>query len=65
MINAGILSQYSSLLIIRIAEPVRYGSIELFKAVFGKYGLNPDVIFPSYGLAEHTVFVSRYRSLED
>ncbi len=41
-----------------IAEPVQAVSIDNFYAVFSKYGLPSGVIFPTYGLAEHTVFVS-------
>ena len=42
---------------INAAEPVEASSIDLFYAVFGKYGLPPNVIFPTYGLAEHCVYV--------
>jgi len=42
---------------INAAEPVEASSIDLFYAVFGKYGLKPNVIFPTYGLAEHCVYV--------
>jgi hypothetical protein len=31
----------------------------MFEAVFGKFGLSSEIIFPSYGLAEHTFLVSR------
>jgi len=42
---------------INAAEPVTEESINLFMDTFGTYGLNPNVMFPTYGLAEHTVFV--------
>jgi len=40
------------------SEPVRAASIKNFITTFEKYGLNPDAIYPSYGLAEATLFVS-------
>jgi acyl-CoA synthetase (AMP-forming)/AMP-acid ligase II len=41
-----------------IPSKVRQADMELFKATFEKHGLPPrGVIFPTYGLAEHTVFV--------
>ena len=42
--------------IINAAEPVDEDSIESFYAAFGQFGLQ-KVIFPTYGLAESTVFV--------
>jgi acyl-CoA synthetase (AMP-forming)/AMP-acid ligase II/acyl carrier protein len=42
--------------IINAAEPVDEESIEAFEKSFGPFGLG-KVIFPTYGLAEHTVFV--------
>ena len=42
--------------IINAAEPVDEESIEIFESTFSKYGLK-KVLFPTYGLAEHTVFV--------
>lgn len=42
--------------IINAAEPVDEGSIDIFYQTFGPFGLR-KVIFPTYGLAEHTVFV--------
>jgi acyl-CoA synthetase (AMP-forming)/AMP-acid ligase II len=42
--------------IINAAEPVDEESIETFYKAFGPFGLK-KVIFPTYGLAEHTVFV--------
>lgn len=42
--------------IINAAEPVDEESIESFEKSFGPSGLG-NVIFPTYGLAEHTVFV--------
>jgi acyl-CoA synthetase (AMP-forming)/AMP-acid ligase II len=43
--------------IINGAEPVDEGSIQAFCKAFSPYGLKRDVIYPTYGLAEHTVFV--------
>jgi acyl-CoA synthetase (AMP-forming)/AMP-acid ligase II len=43
--------------IINGAEPVTAESIDSFLATFGPLGLNGQVMFPTYGLAEHTVFV--------
>lgn len=43
--------------IINAAEPIDEESINLFKNTFCPYGLSPNCIFPTYGLAEHTVFV--------
>eukprot|EP01035_Chromulina_nebulosa_P024092 gene24092-31302_t len=42
-------------------KPVEAATMEAFVAVFGKFGLPNHVIFPTYGLAEHTVFVSSHR----
>jgi acyl-CoA synthetase (AMP-forming)/AMP-acid ligase II len=42
---------------INAAEPVEASTVDSFYAVFGKYGLRHGVIFPTYGLAEHTVYV--------
>lgn len=42
---------------INAAEPVDYHAIMDFYETFGKYGLSKNVIVPTYGLAEHTVFV--------
>jgi acyl carrier protein len=42
--------------IINAAEPVDEEGMQAFKAAFEPFGLGP-VIFPTYGLAEHTVFV--------
>jgi len=42
--------------IINAAEPVDEESMDAFYKVFGPFGLK-KVIFPTYGLAEHTVFV--------
>ncbi len=39
------------------AEPVTVKSIEAFYNAFSRFGLTDNVIFPTYGLAEHTVFV--------
>jgi acyl-CoA synthetase (AMP-forming)/AMP-acid ligase II len=43
--------------VINAAEPVDEESIESFNQAFGPFGLDKNVIFPTYGLAEHTVFV--------
>ena len=43
--------------VINGAEPVDEDSMESFYKAFSKFGLREDVIFPTYGLAEHTVFV--------
>lgn len=42
---------------INAAEPVDFHAIMDFYSTFGAYGLPSDVIVPTYGLAEHTVFV--------
>lgn len=42
---------------INAAEPVDEQAIDAFVAVFTPHGLPAGVIFPTYGLAEHTVFV--------
>jgi acyl-CoA synthetase (AMP-forming)/AMP-acid ligase II/acyl carrier protein len=42
--------------VINAAEPVDEQSIQAFEKAFGPFGLG-KVIFPTYGLAEHTVFV--------
>ncbi|CAM9505542.1 unnamed protein product [Chrysoparadoxa australica] len=39
------------------AEPIDSKSMDAFVAAFGPLGLPDGVIFPTYGLAEHTVFV--------
>ena len=43
--------------VINGAEPVDEDSIQAFCNAFSPYGLKREVIFPTYGLAEHTVFV--------
>lgn len=43
---------------INAAEPVDEASIQAFHSAFGKFGFPKDVIYPTYGLAEHTVFVT-------
>ena len=45
--------------IINGAEPVTMKSMRAYEKSFEPFGLrtNPSVIFPTYGLAEHTVFV--------
>jgi len=42
---------------INAAEPVDPDGIAAFSACFAKHGLPEGVVFPTYGLAEHTVFV--------
>eukprot|EP01039_Chlorochromonas_danica_P004978 gene4978-5466_t len=42
---------------INAAEPVDFKAILDFYSIFQSYGLKNDVIVPTYGLAEHTVFV--------
>lgn len=42
--------------IINAAEPVDQEAMDAFYKAFGPFGLK-EVIFPTYGLAEHTVFV--------
>ena len=44
--------------VINGAEPVTESSVDAFASAFGPYGLDREVIYPTYGLAEHTVFVS-------
>jgi len=43
--------------IINGAEPCSTSSMDAFLDAFAPYGLRRDVMFPTYGLAEHTVFV--------
>lgn len=43
--------------IINAAEPVTEESINSFLTTFVPFGLKEEVMFPTYGLAEHTVFV--------
>ncbi|HUO40579.1 MAG TPA: AMP-binding protein, partial [Mycobacterium sp.] len=40
------------------SEPVNIGSIDKFNAAFAPFGLPPEAIKPSYGMAEATLFVS-------
>jgi acyl-CoA synthetase (AMP-forming)/AMP-acid ligase II/acyl carrier protein len=42
---------------INAAEPVQRKSIIAFETVFASYGLPRGRIYPTYGLAEHTVYV--------
>ena len=42
---------------VNAAEPVDGPSIDAFVKAFKPFGLPDGVIFPTYGLAEHTVFV--------
>ncbi len=39
------------------AEPIDYRSIDAFYETFCPHGLKRGVVFPAYGLAEHTLFV--------
>ncbi|VEU33336.1 unnamed protein product [Pseudo-nitzschia multistriata] len=43
--------------VINAAEPVDRESMDVFYEAFRPFGLPGNVIFPTYGLAEHTVFV--------
>ncbi len=43
--------------IINAAEPVTEDSINAFHDAFVPFGLKKETMFPTYGLAEHTVFV--------
>jgi acyl carrier protein len=43
--------------IINAAEPVDAAALDAFYSALKPFGLKPNVIFPTYGLAEHTVFV--------
>ena len=43
--------------VINAAEPVDKESMDVFYEAFKPFGLPGNVIFPTYGLAEHTVFV--------
>lgn len=43
--------------VINGAEPVDEESMKVFYATFGPHGFPRGVIYPTYGLAEHTVFV--------
>lgn len=42
---------------INAAEPVDGPSLDAFTSTFAPFGLPPNVVVPTYGLAEHTVFV--------
>ncbi len=44
--------------IMSAAEPIRATTMDAFFAAFGGTGIDRDVFFPAYGLAEHTVSVS-------
>lgn len=41
-----------------IAEPVRSTTIERFCKIFAPCGLRPEALYPAYGLAEATLFVT-------
>lgn len=43
------------------AEPIIPATVDRFIEVFGPQGLRPEACYPSYGLAEATVFVTRSR----
>jgi hypothetical protein len=43
--------------VINAAEPVDEESMDSFARAFGPFGYRPHVMYPTYGLAEHTVFV--------
>mmetsp|Transcript_27901 Transcript_27901/g.41180 ORF Transcript_27901/g.41180 Transcript_27901/m.41180 type:complete len:725 (+) Transcript_27901:22-2196(+) len=43
--------------VINAAEPVTEEAINAFSEKFSNYGFKTDTMFPTYGLAEHTVFV--------
>jgi acyl-CoA synthetase (AMP-forming)/AMP-acid ligase II len=43
--------------VINAAEPVTEDAINAFVKTFGPYGFSESSMFPTYGLAEHTVFV--------
>jgi acyl-CoA synthetase (AMP-forming)/AMP-acid ligase II len=45
-------------LIVNAAEPVRADTIDAFLAAFGGCGFEPRMMFPCFGLAEATLFVS-------
>ena len=55
-----ILSHHPILVTCLTAEPVEAASIDLFYAVFSPHGLKSGVIYPTYGLAEHTGQYLRY-----
>ena len=40
------------------AEPIRASTIEAFSQTFAPYGFNPKAVYPCYGLAEGTLFVT-------
>lgn len=42
---------------INAAEPVDHQALQEFCRIFGPYGLRSEIVYPTYGLAEHTVFV--------
>jgi acyl-CoA synthetase (AMP-forming)/AMP-acid ligase II len=43
------------------AEPVRRSTLEAFASTFGRCGLSREALFPCYGLAESTLYVSGAR----
>ena len=42
---------------INAAEPVDAAALDNFIETFRPFGLPEHVVYPTYGLAEHTVFV--------
>ncbi|HOB50274.1 MAG TPA: fatty acyl-AMP ligase [Mycobacterium sp.] len=48
----------SNVVMIIGSEPVSMAAIDEFSAVFGRYGLPPTAIKPSYGIAEATLFIA-------
>lgn len=40
------------------SEPVRAGTLKRFAQTFAPYGFRPEALYPCYGLAEATLFVS-------
>ncbi|WP_347449506.1 amino acid adenylation domain-containing protein [Pantoea stewartii] len=44
------------------AEPIRSETVARFQAAYAPYGLQPEAMYPCYGLAEATLFVSGDRA---
>jgi acyl-CoA synthetase (AMP-forming)/AMP-acid ligase II/acyl carrier protein len=51
------LQLHSAVSLINAAEPVDYRAIRDFYDAFSRFGLPGNCVHPTYGLAEHTVFV--------
>lgn len=51
------LDLHTAVSLINAAEPVNFHSIQEFYETFSPYSLPGNVVQPTYGLAEHTVFV--------